>query len=475
MSTADFTTQALAQTITYPMDIINAMGWYITLPTPRGVHGAPDTVTEPKLATYSDEFFQLNATKDGAVFKAPTDGATTKKSFNPRSELREMTTDGKTQAAWSSTSGTHSMEIVQAVIALPIGPKPVVVTGQIHDANDDVSVFRVEANRYDTNTGDKTLHSIWITDGNTTHGHLLTNSYRLGDQYTVGFQVAGGKINYTFNGQPVAYAQSKSFSGAFFKVGSYCQSGGIVTKLPDGPEAGKADYAAVTVYSVQVCHNGVCTGNPSGTRNGTPEAVITASATNGTAPLSLSFDGSHSTTPNGNITTYSWDFGDSASGSNHTATGVSAWHTYASAGSYTATLTVSDAHRATDSASIVINVATQGNGNDGYNPAYANLKIAKYTKPTQLKAKVASGNGSAVVTLSWKAAPGESNATIVAYKIYEKNGSGSYTYILAVSDLQASIIKAMGSYSYEVSAVYKDKAGALVESPTPSSISVRVK
>lgn len=236
----------MQQVISYPFDVIGGP-WKLTLP----INGAAE-IKLPELKTYQSEWFRLNATHDAAVFRARTDGATTSNSSNPRSELREMTA-ANTNASWSSTSGSHSMEIVQAVNVLPIGSKPVVVTGQIHDASDDISVFRVEGNT----SGDRSIASIWITNGNTSHGHLVTNAYKLGTVYRVGFQVAKGIISYTFNGQPVAYQLASSFSGGYFKAGSYNQSGGNITPLADG----SADYAEVTIYALQVCHNGVCTGN----------------------------------------------------------------------------------------------------------------------------------------------------------------------------------------------------------------------
>ena len=239
---------------TYPMDLVASQGWYITLPS-KG-KATPDTVKVPELRTYASEWFHLNDAKDGVVFKARTDGATTKNSKNPRSELREMSSDGKDEAAWSSTTGTHSMEIEQMVGVLPIGSKPVVVVGQIHDEDDDVTVFRLVGNT----SGDRSIASLWITDGDKLEGHKVTDSYRLGTKFRVGFQVAGGKITYTYNGQPVAYTQTKKLRGCYFKAGSYNQAGGIVTKLPNG----QADYAEVTLYALQVCHSGVCTGRAPG-------------------------------------------------------------------------------------------------------------------------------------------------------------------------------------------------------------------
>ena len=233
-----------------PMEFLQSAGWKLTLPTKERM--TPDEVKVPDLLSYSSEWFHLNEAGDGVTFVAPTDGATTKNSKNPRSELREMGADGKMQAAWASTQGTHSMEIEQSVDVLPIGSKPVVVCGQIHDAADDVTVFRLEGNT----SGDRQVGKLWITDGNSSHGHLLTEQYRLGQRFRVGFYVQNGTIRYMFNGQALDYTQPKQARGCYFKAGAYCQSGGNVTRLPDG----RADYAQVTIYGLRICHDGICAG-----------------------------------------------------------------------------------------------------------------------------------------------------------------------------------------------------------------------
>jgi len=264
-----------SQAASYPIGALNSTDWKLTLP----INSAQE-IKFPELATYTSEWFHLNATGDGAVFRARTDGATTSNSANPRSELRQLF--GTTNAAWSSTTENNSMSIDQVVNVLPIGSKPVVVTGQIHGASDDISVFRVEGNT----SGDRNVASIWITDGNTSHGHLLTNAYHLGDRYQVGFSVSGGQISYTFNGVAVAYTQKKSFTGGYFKAGSYNQSGGNCTKLADG----QCDYAEVTIYAVQVCHNNTCTGGTLGNivtpiaPTSTVAPTSTAAPTNTAAP-----------------------------------------------------------------------------------------------------------------------------------------------------------------------------------------------
>ena len=98
-----------------PGDVLDLRNWYLTSPT--GVAGDPDTVHQPDLTTYSSPYFALNDAGDGVVFSAPVDGTTTKNSRYARSELREM--NGAEEAAWSTTSGVHTLVVTQAVTRLP--------------------------------------------------------------------------------------------------------------------------------------------------------------------------------------------------------------------------------------------------------------------------------------------------------------------------------------------------------------------
>ncbi len=71
--------------------------------------------------------------------------------------------------------------------------------------------------------------------------------------------------------------------------------------------------------------------------NPLPVPTFTASALSGTAPLTVTFDGSASTAPAGAITKYSWSSGDDTGGGNATLT-----YTFTRAGVYPVTLAVQD-------------------------------------------------------------------------------------------------------------------------------------
>jgi hypothetical protein len=83
--------------------------------------------------------------------------------------------------------------------------------------------------------------------------------------------------------------------------------------------------------------------------NDLPVAVFTATPSEGSAPLFVSFDASDSYDPDGVVTSYRWSFGDGTSGSGMTPT-----HTYAQPETYTVELTVEDRRQATGTATAEI-------------------------------------------------------------------------------------------------------------------------
>lgn len=83
-----------------------------------------------------------------------------------------------------------------------------------------------------------------------------------------------------------------------------------------------------------------------------PTAVATATPTSVVIGQTVSFNGAGSTDVDGTITSYAWTFGDGS-----TATGATASHAYAAAGTFTARLTVTDNTGNTASTTVAIGVA----------------------------------------------------------------------------------------------------------------------
>jgi len=105
------------------------------------------------------------------------------------------------------------------------------------------------------------------------------------------------------------------------------------------------------------------TGSFSGDTGG--NEAPTANFTESCNELACSFDASSSTDSDGNITNYSWNFGDSSG----TATGQSPSYTYSQDGSYTVELIVTDNEGATNTYSKLVTVSSEtqgGNCNSAY-------------------------------------------------------------------------------------------------------------
>lgn len=90
--------------------------------------------------------------------------------------------------------------------------------------------------------------------------------------------------------------------------------------------------------------------------NQAPVARINSSPMEGTAPLTVNFDAGGSSDPDGQITSYRWDFGDGSTGTGHSVA-----HTYRNEGSYQVRLTVRDDDGASTTSSTTINVGQTQN------------------------------------------------------------------------------------------------------------------
>jgi len=112
----------------------------------------------------------------------------------------------------------------------------------------------------------------------------------------------------------------------------------------------KPQVACVAAWAACVLLLGACSGGddsptdptppPAGV-NQPPVAALSLSARSGPAPLSVTFDGSGSRDPDGEIVSWAWAFGDGSTGSGRVVT-----HRYAGPGHYFPRLTVTDARGA---------------------------------------------------------------------------------------------------------------------------------
>jgi PKD repeat protein len=147
-----------------------------------------------------------------------------------------------------------------------------------------------------------------------------------------------------------------------------------ITRLADVTVSAQSFAATVPAQSVTLF---VVPGSGA-PANQPPVARATATPGSGTAPLAVAFDGSGSSDPDGSIVSYAWTFGDGGS-----AAGATTNHTYQTAGTYSAVLTVTDNLGATHSTTLSIT---------------ANPGPTAPAAPSNLSASTSSGR---VVTLNW--------------------------------------------------------------------------
>lgn len=218
-------------------------------------------------------------------------------------------------------------------------------------------------------------------DGATASTASASHNYSVAGIYTVTLTVtdndgAIGKAQDTItvaaaNKLPTAVVNLSPQSGrsplvvGFSAAGSTDSDGTIVSygwDFGDGGSAvtdtGSHTFTAAGEYLVTltVVDNDGGIGKAQGTvivlaPNQAPTAVANLSPVTGTAPLVIEFSGLPSTDADGTIAGYAWDFGDGT-----TSAVSSGSHTYASAGSYPVTLTVTDNDGAVGTTSSTVTV-----------------------------------------------------------------------------------------------------------------------
>ena len=189
------------------------------------------------------------------------------------------------------------------------------------------------------------------------------------------------------------------------------------------------------------------------------KAVITANALSGSAPLTVGFNASSST---GTIASYVWNFGDGA-----TATGSNtASHTYTTAGTFTAKLTVTNASGLTSSVTTAVTVT----GSTSTKPPVA-----------VISSSTAAGQAPLTVTFNGSGSTCASNASIASYSWSFGDGSsasgastshaftaaGTYSTTLTVTDSKGLTSSASTPIVVTAATTTTNKAPTAVVSATP--------
>jgi len=222
----------------HPAQVLDLQRWKLTLPYGSAEdESEPQEIEQPVLAGFvSEPWFRPTDDCTGVVFRAAVNAPTTSGSKYPRSELREMNPDG-TKAAWSSTVGTHVLTVTEAFTNVPEG-KPHLVGAQIHDDDDDISVFRLEGT------------NLYVTDGDDANHKLITDSYVPGTPFEAKFVVRNGPVEAYDNGELQTTLQ-KDFSDAYFKAGAYTQAN--CERVAPAP-CSEENYGETVIYSLEVSH-----------------------------------------------------------------------------------------------------------------------------------------------------------------------------------------------------------------------------
>jgi hypothetical protein len=222
-----------------PSQVLDLNNWYLTLPI-----GEPRDSTDiynPELQTFQHPVhFHVNDENDAVVFSCFSGGATTRGSFNPRSELRE--TFGSKLAWWSANEGVHTMTFTGCTTLLP-RTRPSTVIGQVHRGADDVIEVRCWIPRRSTK------HVIDVFHDNINYG-ILCPDYTLGTKYTIKIMVSDSNIKIFYDDMELPKLTVPcTYDRCFFKVGSYIQCN------PVSHNARLDETTESWVYSVDVAHS----------------------------------------------------------------------------------------------------------------------------------------------------------------------------------------------------------------------------
>lgn len=218
----------------FPSQVLDLSGWKLTVPENTSHPGNPDERSGKDLVKYEDSrYFRVASEGQGVLFRAPCGGVATKGSQYPRCELREMKPGGAKKANWGTADGQrHTMITSLAILKTPAVKKHV-VCAQIHDAEDDLMMIRLEGKKL-------------FVERNDLADVRLDSNYELGTRFSVKIEAEGGHVKVWYNDQ-LKMDWVVSQQGCYFKAGCYTQS-----NLKKGDAATAA--GEVVIYGLAVFH-----------------------------------------------------------------------------------------------------------------------------------------------------------------------------------------------------------------------------
>jgi len=167
-------------------------------------------------------------------------------------------------------------------------------------------------------------------------------------------------------------------------------------------------------------------GKKNGDENVSPTVNFSASITSGDAPLTIEFDASNSSDPDGSIESYIWDFGNGETGN-----GKIIEHIYALEGIFTVTLTVIDNEGASANTTQTVTVNAVSN----ISPIVSFIVTpATGLAPldVNLDATASSDPDGSISSYSWDFGDGEAGSGATAAHTYTT--AGTFTISLTISD-----------------------------------------
>jgi glucose/arabinose dehydrogenase/regulation of enolase protein 1 (concanavalin A-like superfamily) len=129
----------------------------------------------------------------------------------------------------------------------------------------------------------------------------------------------------------IKYLTFDSTYSTYISEATFDNDAGTVVQMDQGPDG--------NIYQMNIYPGALYKISPSG-GNRAPTAAITATPSNGLAPLAVGFSSAGSSDPEGTPLTYSWNFGDGT-----TSTAQNPQKTYTTNGVYSVVLTVSDGEK----------------------------------------------------------------------------------------------------------------------------------